>query len=189
MYYYINSTKEIYNYQNIDSISEVDKKEDDDEIEENTIIIHITGAVENEGIVEVKENARINDVIKAAGGLSDDANLESVNLAYAVEDGQKIYIPSIKDQVEDIEDDELASQNASNEVIQQNDDQKSTNLININTASQEKLEELPGIGSSIATKIITYREKNGKFKNIEDIKNVSGIGDAKYDTIKNYICI
>ena len=114
MYYYINSTKEIYNYQNIDSISEVDKKEDDDEIEENTIIIHITGAVENEGIVEVKENARINDVINAAGGLSDDANLESVNLAYAVEDGQKIYIPSIKDNVEDIEEDELASQNASN---------------------------------------------------------------------------
>ncbi len=148
-------------------------------IQKNTnIIVHITGCVENEGIVELEEGSRIADAIEASGGLTLDANLENVNLAYQLQDGQKIKIPS------NIEDEEDTVQE---EIIIL--DEQSTEEININNATQTELETIPGIGPSTALKIIEYRTKNGKFKTIEDIKNVSGIGEAKYEAIKDYICV
>ncbi|MCI8393611.1 MAG: competence protein ComEA, partial [Clostridia bacterium] len=91
VFYYINSTKDLY----IDNeFSEEENVTNEvDSVDKNKIVLHITGAVTNEGIVEVNENARINDVIEAAGGLREDADISEVNLAYPVEDGQKIYIP------------------------------------------------------------------------------------------------
>ena len=88
-YYYINSTKDVYSYQG----EALKSEETQEENEEEKIIVHITGAVQKEGIVEVKENARINDVINNAGGLTEDADIESINLAYVVEDGQKYTYP------------------------------------------------------------------------------------------------
>lgn len=148
-------------------------------IQKNTnIIVHITGCVENEGIVELEEGSRIADAIEASGGLTLDANLENVNLAYQLQDGQKIKIPSnIEDEEETVQEEIIIS------------DEQSTEEININNATQTELETIPGIGPSTALKIIEYRTKNGKFKTIEDIKNVSGIGEAKYETIKEYICV
>ena len=155
----------------------------------NMIIVHITGAVNNEGVVEVRENARINDVIIAAGGLSDEADLSSVNLAYVVEDGQKIYIPSKEDsRLSELNEEELVDSEAGKGVIKDNE-KNSGSLININSANRDKLTEIPGVGDATAEKIVTYREENGKFKNIEDLKNVSGIGDKKFDAIKSYICV
>lgn len=173
-------------------------KEDKKETEEDSsdiIMVHITGAVNNPGIIELKTNSRIADAIDKAGGVRDDANIEKINLAYIIEDGMKVYIPSIQDK------EEVKNNNDDTEKYIEKDDQLKTNnnnniqnskksaKININTATQTELEELPGIGPSIALKIIKYRDENGKFKTIEDIKKVSGVGDSKYAKIKDIISI
>ena len=161
LFYYINSTKDIYISDEQDFFSDMEEKDVVDEEEtENTIIVHVTGAVMNEGIAEVKENARINDVIIAAGGLTEDANLDNVNLAYQVEDGQKIYIPSNSEVIKDTDNAEKSASGVSDNVIKSESADAEEGIININTASQEKLQELPGIGSQTALKIVTYRKEN-----------------------------
>lgn len=147
------------------------------------IIVHIDGEVVKPGIVSLPTEARITDAISAAGGLTELADTSKINLAYSLQDGQKVYIPSINDtQVET-----YIQNDAGDNVIVQ--DSSSSSLININSASQSELDSLPGIGPSTASKIIDYRNKNGDFKNIEDLMNVSGIGEAKFNNIRDYICI
>ena len=107
-----------------------------------------------------------------------------MNLAFIVEDGVKIRIPSTNDKDEI----DIVTESSGSEVIDENDE-TSNGLININKASQAELETLNGIGPSLALKIIEYREQNGKFKTISDIKNVSGIGDKLFEKIKEYITI
>lgn len=142
-----------------------------------TIKVHIAGSVLNEGIVELEEGARIADAITAAGGTTPDANMQNVNLAYKVQDGQKIYIPNANDELE-------------TEVIQTEETKlKETGLVNLNTATQTELELLTGIGPSTANKIIEYREQNGKFTSIEELKEVPGIGESKYTAIENDITV
>ncbi len=188
-YYYINSTKEVYSYTSITNVVEETQEEEDIEIQEvETIIVHVAGAVKINGIVEVPENSRINDVIEAAGGLLDNADLSNVNLAYMVEDGQKIYIPSIdEDTSESEEQTNIISEESGIIIIESEEETES--LININKASLAELMNIPGVGESTATKIIEYRTTNGKFETIEDIKNVSGIGDAKFEAMKSYITV
>ena len=156
-----------------------------EEEEDYKIVIHITGEVNNEGIIEIKEGGRISDAIEEAGGLTKEADLERVNLAYELEDGQKIYIPNKKDK--DIE--EYVTEGVDDIVLPDELSKAGDGLVNINKASSEELQELDGIGEALAENIIAYRENNGKFKNIEDIKNVSGIGDSKYEKIKDNIKI
>lgn len=145
------------------------------------IIIHVAGAVYNSGIKKLSENSRIADAIEAAGGLTSDANINNINLAQKIADGQKIYIPSIND-------DEITEQIIIQDT-QENNSLFNSAIININTATQTELETLPGIGPSMASKIIEYRKENGSFKDIEDLKNVSGIGESKYAQVKNKITI
>ena len=147
------------------------------------IIIHIDGEVVSPGIVTLNDGSRISDAISAAGGLTENADLTNVNLAYVLHDGQKIHIPNISDE----KNLQTVIQDAGNNVIVS--DSIAQPRININKASQSELESLPGIGSSIAMKIIEYRESNGKFKSIEEIMNVNGIGESKYNIIKDYISI
>ena len=154
------------------------------EEKEEFIVIHITGEIKTPGIIKIKENARLADAIEAAGGLTENADINKINLAYIVSDGQKIYIPNVNDKTE-----EYVNSEAGNGVIIENMESNNKKLININTATQAELETLTGIGASTALKIINYRKENGKFKNIEEIKNVSGIGEAKYEVIKNSICV
>lgn len=142
--------------------------------------MHITGQVVNQGVVKVEEGERVIDAIEAAGGATPEANLSKINLAYLLEDGMKIYIPSVND-VEEIE----YVTNSSGTLESESKDVK----VNINTATSEELQNLPGIGESIANRIIAYRKENGKFSKIEDLKNVSGIGDAKFNNIKSYIFV
>ena len=168
-------------------VSENDTTESKEKTEdEEMIAIHITGSVNTPGVVRVKEGSRIEDVIEAAGGLTEDADITNVNLAYMVNDGIKIRIPSINDDFDD-EDDYILEDNGSGVVISDDSSSSSSSKVNINTATQTELETLSGIGPSLATKIIEYRESNGKFTSIEDIKNVSGIGDSKCERIKDYI--
>lgn len=151
-------------------------------VEEVKIIIHVAGEVNNPGIISLKQGSRIIDAIESAGGLTEDADISNVNLAYELEDAQKIYIPSIYDL------EEIA-------VIQENSENilssgvKKNSKVNINKANEGELQNLTGIGLSIAKRIVQYRNENGNFKNLEDIKNVSGIGESKYENIKDEICI
>lgn len=161
-------------------VNETKEEKSDDEM----IAVHITGAIKKEGVVRVKENSRIEDVIEKAGGLSEDADITNVNLAFVVEDGVKIRIPSINDEKEV----EIVTENSGNGVeVSDMQEESSNGLININKATETELETLNGIGPSLALKIIEYREKNGKFKTVDDIKNVPGIGENKFNNIKDYI--
>lgn len=156
----------------------------DTDIESN-ITIYITGAVVNEGVYKINKDSRIEDAIKEAGGLKENANIKEINLAYMLEDGMKIYIPQQNENiVEDKTEGYINKEVTTNENNTKNFENK---IININTATQTELENLPGIGPSTALKIINYRKEKGKFKKIEDIKNVSGIGESKFSKIEKLI--
>ena len=151
----------------------------------NNIIVYICGAVKNSKVVTLKENSRICDAIDAAGGLTNEADLININLAYILEDGEKIYIPKKGENIENLS--SLNSNNQNSSYSSYSSSNSKNNKININKATQTELETIPGIGPSTALKILDYREKNGNFSSVEDIKNISGIGEAKYEKIKNYI--
>lgn len=153
--------------------------------EKNKIFLHITGEVNSPGIIEIDEGARLVDVIEAAGGFTENADINKINLAYLVKDGQKINIPNVNSE----DTNSYITENMGENIIIEDIISSSTNLVNINTATQTELETLTGIGPSTALKIIKYREENGKFKTIEEIKNVAGIGDSKFEAIKDEICV
>ncbi len=191
--FYMTTKSNNYIMPEVNEIAEDENKGDGEEPEEEQIVskeivVHITGAVQKEGIVRIKEGSRIVDAIEAAGGMTDEINLEMINLAYTLKDGQKIYVPKLSDKEEEKY---INGEKASNIIIDNGtEENSSTNAkININTANIAQLETISGIGESTANKIIQYREKNGKFKTIEEIKNVSGIGELKYEGIKNDICV
>ena len=140
------------------------------------IVVHIIGEINKPGIVELEEGARVIDAIKKAGGTTEKADLAQINLAYILKDGQKIYIPNTEDNDKKIE---YNTANIENNIKEEK--------ININTADEDELQRLPGVGASTATKIIKYREENGSFRRIEDIQNVKGIGEAKYNDLKEQI--
>lgn len=185
--YYIISKTEKYDYSDIEKISNIieEDQEVDDNIIENKIVIHITGEVEEEGVIELEKGARISDAIEEAGGTTEEADLSNVNLAYSLSDGQKVKIPNINEKDKEII---VVEEKAGDNIIIEGNKSKEEK-ININKAAQTEIETLPGIGPSTALKIINYRNEHGKFKNIEDIKNVSGIGDSKFENIKEYICV
>lgn len=144
--------------------------------EQNKIVVEIKGEVNNPNIYYLKEDSIIDDLIVAAGGLRENANTSQINRAEQLQNHQSIYIPSNEE-----------IQNSAEEVVNKVNNQNDSNLININTASVSELDALPGVGPSKAQAIITYREENGPFKSIEEIKNVSGIGESSFEKIKDLI--
>ena len=183
-----NQVKEDINIENEILVNNVITNENN--TNDDIVIIHITGSVKNPGIVKLKEGSRIEDAIESAGGLTENADITKVNLAYVVEDGTKIKIPSASE--EDIGDEDIIdSKSGDNIIIEENtiSSNKSIQTININKATEKEFETLPGIGPSLASKIIEYRNQNGKFESIEDIKNINGIGDNKYEKIKDLITV
>lgn len=172
IYYEKNNTEKI-------SISNFIENETEDEKGNSKIKVYITGEVKNQGVIELEEGDRIADAIEKAGGETEQASLKNVNLAYQLEDGQKIYIPNVNDNETEIIDDGAS-------VVVDDTTTKQT-VVNINKADETELQSLNGIGESLATSIVQYRKENGKFETIEDLKNVPGIGDSKFETIKEYI--
>ena len=159
--------------------------QEEEELIYEEIVVHITGEVVNEGIIRIKKDSRLVDVIEKAGGTTKEADLSKINLAYQVKDGQKIYIPNMNDKENEIQ--EYITGGAGNNIIIEEKENESK--VNINTANQTELETLSGIGPSTALKIINYRNENGEFKKIEDIKDVPGIGESKFENIKENICV
>lgn len=128
--------------------------------------------------------------MRRLGGLTEDSDISNVNLAYVLDDGIKIKIPSISETTEEVNQNVITEENGENiienKILQETSSNKG---VNINKANNTELETLPGIGASLAMKIIQYREQNGKFSAIEDLKNVNGIGDSKYENIKDLISV
>ncbi len=173
------------------------KKEVLKEINENSIIpdtdkekeefyfIDIKGEVVNPGVYEVELSFLVNDVINLAGGLTENAYTDNINLSKKIENEMVIFISSRDSIVE-----ENIDINVNQSALDYTDNTNSNNeLININNASLSQLIELNGIGESKAQAIIDYRNNNGLFNSIEEIQNVSGIGSSTYDKIKNNITI
>ena len=146
-----------------------------------TIFVHIEGAVNSPGIKEVPVGTRVFEIIQISDGETEDADLSKINLASILNDEQKIYVPFKASVLES------SLSNTSLENITSSENYQG--LVNINAASSEELQNLEGIGPSMAKKILDYREENGYFSSIEEIKNVSGIGEAKYNKIKDSITI
>ena len=144
----------------------------------NSAYVYVTGAVKYPGVYEVPSDTRVFQVIDKAGGFSEGADIESLNLASTVQDGSVIRVNDVSrkagnDALNDISDGAMAG----------------NGLININTASLAELTGINGIGESRAQAIIAYREENGYFSTIEDIKKVSGIKDGLFNKIKDQITV
>lgn len=167
------------NYTEYENIEILDTTSEEIAPMQKNIKIHISGQTNYNGILELTEGSRIDDAIKKAGGLTQNADINKINLAYELSDGQKLYIPR-KDEEENKE---YVTEKSGLE------NEEKDEKININKATQTELETLPGVGPSLAMKIIKYRKENGKFTNIEELKNVSGVGENKYEQIKELIKI
>lgn len=201
--------------ENLAKESSVLKSNDTDKKEESkssdNYFVDIKGAVNAPGVYEIEKDKRVIDVVTAAGGLRDDANTSLINLSKKVSDEMVIIIytnievaNAIVDKNIDKNNDALSNQyncpsvkneacnctnkNTSSKTDDKNTSDKKTNeKININSATEEELMTISGIGEAKAKAIINYREENGNFNNIEDIMNVSGIGQSLYDKIKENI--
>lgn len=202
---------------------------EEEKIEESKakIYVHIDGMVKKPGLIELKEDARLNEAIEKAEGLTEKADTELINLAMQLEDGTKIYIPSVDDRKKNEEnkkenegiigdetrlgedngiiklgkeDGEIGSNNSNKNsgktttktsVASNNTNvrKKGSGKVNINKASKEQLMTIKGVGSSTADKIIEYRNKEGGFKKLEQLLEVSGIGESKFNKMKGSIVL
>ena len=175
---------------------EVDKgssavSEEKEEALPETVIVDISGAVNMPIVIELPVGSRVEDAIKAAGGLKKNADIASINRAAPLEDGQKIYIPKIV-KYEDDGGAESATQGGGGSMPGGGTTGGANGTgvrVNINTADAAALETLNGVGLATSAKIIEYRTTVGAFKSIEDIKNVSGIGDKTFEKLKEFITI
>lgn len=155
------------------------------------VVVYVNGAVKRPGVYTLNEGDRIYQAIDMAGGMTSKAQKDAINLAETVTDAENIYVMTKreykKSQAEDLDGAEKQEKNSSTADGRGND--ANVELVNINTAGKEQLTTLPGVGDSKAAAIITYREENGSFSSKEDIKKVTGIGDATYANIEDMITI
>ena len=146
--------------------------------EPGTITVHIVGAVNSPGVYEVPYGSRVNDVVQLAGGYTQEADVSLINLAAFVQDAMQIRIPLIGEEPQIIESPQTSATASAND-----------GLININLANLNELQTLPGIGPVIAQNIIDYREANGGFNSIDELLNVSRIGDGIFGRIRDSVTV
>lgn len=146
-----------------------------------SIFVHIDGAVVAPGVYELTGSLpRVNDAVMAAGGLAEDADTSALNLAAVLSDGEKIHVPRQGEAV-------ATEQTSSGSASRPDAGPSSSGVININTATAEELDSLPGVGPSTAAAIVEDRERNGPFASPEDLMRVSGIGEGKFSKLKDQI--
>ncbi|MBN1298263.1 MAG: helix-hairpin-helix domain-containing protein, partial [Actinobacteria bacterium] len=156
------------------------------------IKVYVCGSIKNPGVYEIEDGARIADLLELCGGADENAALEAVNLAFILEDASMVYIPSIKE----VEDKAVSFYDADavyfgniNDSASAGGSSKIAGSVNINTAGIEELMSLPGIGEKTAGNIIEYRNSFGYFKKPEELKNVKGIGEKKFEAVKDMISV
>ena len=164
-------------------IEEKNVKNEENNITNKVITVYISGEVNKPGIVTLSDGDRLATAVEKVGGTTKKADLNGVNMAVKLQDEMHYTIPKIGDIAR-----EDNSKLETNDNTNQNEALK-TSQININTATIEELDKLPGVGEATANKIVSHRNDNGEFKNIEEIKNVNGIGDKKFEAMKELICV
>lgn len=160
------------------------------------VVCDISGAVKHQGVYRLKNGARLEDLIEKAGGLTKDAQLKAINRSQLLKDQDKIYIPGKGDKTEAAQTANsaaasapAASTSASSSAASASSGPASGDLINLNTATAADLQKLNGIGEKKAEQIIAYRQEKGSFKSIDELKEVSGIGDKTFAAIKDQLTI
>lgn len=140
-----------------------------------TVVVHVAGAVDRSGVYSLPAHSRVVDAIDAAGGLSADAQPDAINLAALITDGQRVYVPAIGEVVVT--------------VTAGGGDPVAAGPIDLNEATEEQLDELPGVGPATAAAIVAYREEHGPFGSVDDLGRVPGIGPAKLDAVRDLVTV
>ena len=158
--------------------SSTEKEEKEEPVEQDLITVDVKGAVKSPGIYDLPVGSRVNDAVQKAGGLTEQADSKSLNLAQKVNDEALVYVPT--------KGEEAASQQAGSGAASSTSKEKK---VNINKASLEELKQVKGLGGKRAQDIIDHRETNGKFKSVDELKKVSGIGAKTIEKLKDYVTV
>ena len=160
------------------SEKEVKKEEKEEPLEQDLITVDVKGAVKSPGIYDLPVGSRVHDAVQKAGGLTEEADSKSLNLAQKISDEALVYVPT--------KGEEAASQQAASGTTPSTSKEKK---INLNKASLEELKQVKGLGGKRAQDIIDHRETNGKFKSVDELKKVSGIGAKTIEKLKDYVTV
>ena len=158
--------------------SSTEKEVKEEPVEQDLITVDVKGAVKSPGIYDLPVGSRVNDAVQKAGGLTEQADSKSLNLAQKVSDEALVYVPT--------KGEEAASQQAGSGAASSTSKEKK---VNINKASLEELKQVKGLGGKRAQDIIDHRESNGKFKSVDELKKVSGIGAKTIEKLKDYVTV
>lgn len=150
--------------------------DDDEDRRTDVVTVDVDGAVARPNVIELPEGSRVQDAIEACGGLAADADVSSINRASVLQDGQKVYVPKAGETLQ------VPGVSAGGAAA-------AGTLVNINFATVEELDGLPGVGEATAQAIVEDREANGAFASIEDLMRVSGIGEKKFEKLRDLICV
>ena len=153
-----------------------DKNQKEEVVEQDLITVDVKGAVKSPGIYDLPVGSRVNDAVQKAGGLIDNADSKSINLAQKISDEALVYVPTKE---------EAANQESYSNAT----GNKETKKVNINKASLEELKQVKGLGGKRAQDIIDYRESKGTFRSVDDLKKVSGIGAKTIEKLKDYVTV
>ncbi|ORO42477.1 competence protein CelA [Streptococcus oralis subsp. tigurinus] len=156
---------------------DVKKEEKEESLEQDLITVDVKGAVKAPGIYDLPVGSRVNDAVQKAGGLTEQADSKSINLAQKVSDEALVYVPTKGEE---------ANQQANSGASSSTNKEKKVNL---NKASLEELKQVKGLGGKRAQDIIDHREANGKFKSVDELKKVSGIGAKTIEKLKDYVTV
>ena len=144
------------------------------------VTVDVKGAVKKPGVYQLKSRSRVQDALLKAGGMTDEADLKSINQAQKLVDEAVVYVAKVGENVVDVTTNTNASTSTS---------QAKAGLVNLNTATEADFQTISGIGQKRAQDIIAYREANGKFKSVDDLKNVTGIGAKTLEKLKEYVTV
>ena len=160
------------------SEKEIKKEEKDESAEQDLITVDVKGAVKSPGIYDLPVGRRVHDAVQKAGGLTEEADSKSLNLAQKISDEALVYVPTKGEEV-------ASQQTGSGTTASTSKDKK----VNLNKASLEELKQVKGLGGKRAQDIIDHREANGKFKSVDELKKVSGIGAKTIEKLKDYVTV
>jgi competence protein ComEA len=179
----------MYGFYEKDKVTELDEANKLEHSSGEMITVYVTGAVNKPGVVKIKDGARVIDAIEVCGGVLPTADTAKINMAQLVKDGVQVTVPEKNVALMQQTQANSKAEAAKNSGAQVKSGSRSEEKININTADQAELDKLPGVGPAKAAAIIEYRQKEGQFQSIEDLKKVSGIGEAKFKKIADRITI